>query len=131
MSTKVQSLLSSIDKGLCHIYSNRATRGFVVESAFLLNVLVQFCYLQALDLLTTLAFLTKGVREANPIIRLLVSGAGSPLGGLLAGKAIALCLAYYCWRKGRDKLLGRVNLFYAGLVIWILAAVVIRASHAG
>jgi len=96
-----------------------------------LNVIAQFSYLQVLDLLTTLAFLASGVREANPIVRFLVSGLGSPVGGLLAAKAIALCLAYYCWRKGRERLLGRVNIFYAGLVVWNLTAIVIRASLAG
>ena len=97
----------------------------------MLNVIAQFSYLQVLDLLTTLAFLASGVREANPIVRFLVSGLGSPVGGLLAAKAIALCLAYYCWRKGRERLLGRVNIFYAGLVVWNLTAIVIRASLAG
>ncbi len=53
----------------------------------MLNMLAQFLYLQVLDLLTTLVFLAVGIREANPVIRLLVSGAGSPLGGLLAAKA--------------------------------------------
>jgi hypothetical protein len=96
-----------------------------------LNVLAQFLYLQVLDLLTTLVFLAVGVREANPVIRLLVSGAGSPLGGLLAGKAIALGLAYCCWRQRRQALLGRVNFFYAGLVLWNLAAILTRASIAG
>jgi hypothetical protein len=95
------------------------------------NVIVQFSYLQVLDLMTTLVFLASGVREANPIIRFLVSGLGSPLGGLLAGKTIALCLAWYCWRKGRERLLGRVNVFYAGLVIWNLTALVIRVTLAG
>jgi hypothetical protein len=96
-----------------------------------LNVVAQFSYLQLLDVLTTLAFLGSGVREGNPVVKFLVNGVGSPLGGLLAGKAIALCLAYYCWRKGRERLLGRVNVFYAGLVVWNLTAIVIRASLAG
>ncbi len=97
----------------------------------MLNVIAQFSYLQVLDVLTTLVFLASGVREANPIVKFLVSGLGSPLGGLLAAKAIAICLAYYCWRKGRERLLGRVNFFYAGLVIWNLTALVIRATLAG
>jgi hypothetical protein len=96
-----------------------------------LNGIAQFSYLQVLDVLTTLAFLANGAQEGNPIIRFLVSSLGSPLGGLLAGKAFALCLAWYCWRKGRERLLGRVNVFYAGLVVWNLTAIVIKASIAG
>ena len=106
-------------------------RGVPWEGAIVLNVIAQFSYLQVLDVLTTLAFLSNGVGEANPIVRFLVSGAGSPLGGLLAAKAIALCLAYYCWRKGRERLLGRVNVFYAGLVVWNLTAIVISSTLAG
>jgi hypothetical protein len=93
-----------------------------------LNLLAQFFYLQVLDLLTTLAFLANGAREANPIVRLLVSGMGSPLGGLLAGKMVALGLAFYCWREGREKLLGRVNIFYAGLVVWNLVVILHSAA---
>jgi hypothetical protein len=113
------------------IYSGEATRGITGDGAFVLNLLAQFSYLQVLDVLTTLAFLSRGIGEANPIVRFLVSGVGSPLGGLLAAKAIALCLACYCWRKGRERLLGRVNVFYAGLVMWNLTAIVIRATMAG
>ena len=97
----------------------------------MLNVLAQFSYLQVLDVLTTLLFLSKGIGEANPIVRSIVNGVGSPLGGLLAVKAVVLCLAYYCWRKGRQRLLGRVNVIYAGMVVWNLMAIVTGAGLAG
>jgi hypothetical protein len=96
-----------------------------------LNLLAQFLYLQVLDLLTTLVFLAVGISEANPVIRLLAGSAGSPLGGLLVGKAIALGLACCCWRQRRRALLGRVNFFYAGLVLWNLAAILSRTAVAG
>jgi hypothetical protein len=86
------------------------------------SLLVQFAYLQLLDLLTTMAFLAIGVREANPIIRLLASSAGSPLAGLAAAKVLALGLAVYCWQRGRHRLLKGATVFYAGLVAWNLAA---------
>jgi hypothetical protein len=90
------------------------------------SLLTQFAYLQLLDLLTTLTFLASGVGEANPMVRFLVAGAGSALGGLLAAKLIACWLAFHCWRGERLRLLGRVNLFYAGLVTWNLIALLVK-----
>ena len=90
------------------------------------SLLTQFAYLQLLDLLTTLTFLASGVGEANPMVRFLVAGAGSALGGLLAAKFVALGLAFHCWRGERLRLLGRVNLFYAGLVTWNLIALLVK-----
>jgi hypothetical protein len=92
------------------------------------NLLAQFVYLQVLDVLTTLVFLAGGVREVNPVIRLLVAGAGSPLGGLLAAKLLALSLAGYCWWGDRRKLLVRVNVFYAALVTWNLVAFLVSKT---
>ena len=88
----------------------------------MLNLLLQFCYLQVLDILTTLAFLANGVREANPLVRVLLGTTLSPLGALVIVKGIALSLAYYCWRKRRERVLVRVNFFYAAVIAWNLAA---------
>jgi hypothetical protein len=90
------------------------------------SLLTQFAYLQLLDLLTTLTSLASGVGEANPMIRFLVAGAGSALGGLLAAKFVALGLALHCWRGGRLRLLGRVNLFYAALVAWNVIVLLVK-----
>jgi hypothetical protein len=92
------------------------------------SLLGQFIYLQMLDVLTTLAFLTGGLKEVNPLVCLLMSSAGSPLAGLVAAKLFAFALAGYCWRSGRQRLLGRVNLFYAALVAWNLVAFLIGAA---
>jgi hypothetical protein len=94
----------------------------------MINILAQFFYLQALDLLTALVFMTAGVAEVNPLIRLLVSKAGSPLGGLVAAKLIALLIGAYCWRRGRQQLLVRVNVFYAALVAWNLVALLVSTA---
>lgn len=94
----------------------------------MLNPLIQFAYLQVLDILTTLAFLANGVKEANPIVKAFLNLAPSPLGGLIAAKMIGIGLALYCWQKGRRRLLGRVNVFYAALVAWNLIAFLISAS---
>ena len=94
----------------------------------MLNLFAQFVYLQALDVLTSLAFMANGVREVNPIIGILTNTAGSALSGLLAAKAIALLLGWYCWRSKRQRLLSRVNLFYAGLVAWNLVAFLLSTA---
>ena len=91
------------------------------------SMLVQFAYLQLLDLLTTLAFLAIGVQEANPVIQFLASSAGSPLAGLAAAKVLALGLAVYCWRRGRHRILKSATVFYAGLVAWNLVAFLLGA----
>ncbi len=93
-----------------------------------MNLLVQFSYLQMLDLLTTMAFLLHGVREANPVVRLAIHLGSTPLGGLLALKVFAVGLAIYCVRKARLQLLARVNVFFAALVAWNLCALILATK---
>ena len=95
-----------------------------------MNPLAQFLYLQLLDLLSTLAFLSHGLEEANPLVRLVISVVRSPLGGLLAMKLLGVALAVYCWRSGRLRLLGRANLFFAALVAWNLLALLVARGVA-
>jgi hypothetical protein len=87
-----------------------------------LSLLVQFSYLQLLDILTTLLFLTSGVKEANPVVRLAMAATHSPLVGLLILKVLALAFALYCVFTARARVLKRINLFFALLVIWNLVA---------
>ena len=89
-----------------------------------LNLLVQFSYLQVLDILSTMAFLMQGVQEANPVVRLAMRLGDSPLTGLVLMKAFAIGLAIYCLRRARHRLLARVNIFFAALVAWNLVVVV-------
>ena len=91
------------------------------------NQLAQFCYLQLLDVLTTLLFLAHRGQESNPLVKLLMHSAGSPAGGLLVTKLLAFGVALYCWRRSREKLLWGVNLFYSGVVVWNLLALLL--SH--
>ena len=90
----------------------------------LTQMLVQYSYLQLLDLLTTVAFLMIGVREGNPLVRLVLALAPNPILGLAVVKAAALLLGLYCWRMGRERLLARVNLFFALVVAWNLVALI-------
>jgi hypothetical protein len=90
------------------------------------QLLLQYSYLQVLDFLTTIAFLVHGVREANPLVRLALDTT-HPIGGLLAVKVLAAALGIYCWRRGRMRLLGRINVLFAVVVAWNLAALIMAS----
>jgi len=89
-----------------------------------INALMQFSYLQLLDLLTTIAFLANGVREGNPIVALAIRNAGDPLIALAVVKVVAVVLGLYCWVSGRSRLLERANMCFAVLVAWNLIALI-------
>jgi hypothetical protein len=94
----------------------------------LLNqLLLQYAYLQVLDLLTTLAFMLHGVREGNPLVRLMMHSTANPLNGLLLVKVIAAGLGLYCWKLGRGRLLARINIAFALIVAWNLGALILAA----
>jgi hypothetical protein len=95
------------------------------------QLLLQYSYLQVLDFLTTVAFMINGVREGNPLVRLAVQYAPHPLGGLLIVKAVAVGLGLFCWVRGRERLLTRINLLFALLVAWNLAALIIATAQRG
>jgi len=94
-------------------------------SVFQSSQFLQFAYLQTLDLLSTVAFLLHGVGEANPLVRWSMSIAPSPVGGLLMVKAVGMLLAFYCVTTQRERLLSRMNFFYAGLIAWNLLCLVL------
>jgi hypothetical protein len=89
------------------------------------QLILQYSYLQVLDFLTTVAFLLHGVREANPLVRWALEYAPHPLGGLLAVKVVAIGLGLYCWKLGKLRLLGRMNVAFALLVAWNIAALIV------
>ncbi len=93
--------------------------------------LLQFSYLQVLDFLTTIAFLLQGVQEANPLVRFALNSAPNPIGALLTVKVLAIALGLFCWRKGRDRLLMRINIMFALLVAWNLVALIVATSARG
>jgi hypothetical protein len=93
------------------------------------QLLLQFSYLQVLDFLTTLAFMINGVQEGNPLVRLAVRYAPGPLSGLLAVKVVAIGLGLYCWVRGRERLLTRMNWLFAILVAWNLAALILFSAQ--
>ncbi|HML16422.1 MAG TPA: DUF5658 family protein [Bryobacteraceae bacterium] len=91
------------------------------------QLLLQYSYLQVLDFMTTIAFLLHGVREGNPLVRLAIQFSPHPLGGLLVIKLAAVALGVYCWKGGRDKLLSRINILFAVVVAWNLAALIVAS----
>jgi hypothetical protein len=80
-----------------------------------------------LDVLTTLLAMAHLGQETNPLVKLLMHSAGSPVAGLVVTKLLAVGVALYCWRRSREKLLWGVNLFYSSVVVWNL--VVLLVNH--
>ena len=93
------------------------------------HLLIQFTYLQLLDLMTTLAFLVQGVQEANPVVRFAIHAGPNPLSGLVIVKVFAVLLGVYCWRMGRTRVLSRMNLLFAFVVTWNLGALILASVH--
>jgi hypothetical protein len=94
------------------------------------QLLLQYSYLQVLDLMTTLAFLLHGIQEGNPLVRFALKFSSHPIGSLLAVKCLALGLGIYCWRCGRERLLTRINILFAIVVAWNLAALIVGGLNA-
>ena len=94
------------------------------------QLLLQYSYLQVLDLMTTLAFLLHGIQEGNPMVRFALQFSSHPIGALLAVKCLALGLGIYCWRCGRERLLTRINILFAIVVAWNLAALIAGGLNA-
>lgn len=89
------------------------------------HLIIQYGYLQLLDLLTTVAFLLQGVKEGNPIVRFAIEASPNPIWGLVAVKVLALGLGVYCWKRAKVKLLQRVNVLFAIVIAWNLLAIIV------
>jgi hypothetical protein len=89
--------------------------------------MLQYSYLQVMDFLTTIAFLMNGVQEANPIVRAALRYAPDPLMGLLFVKLVALGLGLYCWKMQKQRLLTRMNLFFAVVVAWNVTSMIVNS----
>jgi hypothetical protein len=62
-------------------------------------------------------------------VRAALHYAPNPLGGLLAVKLLAVALGFYCWRGGRERLLNRINLLFAGIVAWNMVALIVGSLN--
>lgn len=92
-----------------------------------MRLLIEFTYLQVLDILTTLAFLLQGVAEGNPVVRLALEHGPGPVETLVAMKAFAVVLAAYCILRSREGLLRGVNVFFALLVAYNLVVLILTS----
>ncbi len=92
-----------------------------------MKLLVEFTYLQMLDVLTTVAFLMQGVAEANPLVKWAMDHGPSPVIGLVMLKMAAFGLAFVCFAQARHRLLQKVNVFFAALVAWNLLALIMAS----
>jgi hypothetical protein len=86
-----------------------------------------FIVLQCLDVLTTLVFLSRGVKEGNPLVSWALSTARAPWAGLVVTKMIAAFIGQYCYRSGRMTLLRRANVGYSLVVGWNLLSIAAAA----
>jgi hypothetical protein len=93
------------------------------------GLIAQFSYLQVLDLLTTMIFLSAGLQEGNPLVKIALQSAGHPLQALLFVKVLACGIAFYCWRSGRHTVLARANWFFAGIVAWNVVALLLSVNQ--
>ena len=89
-------------------------------------LLTQFLCLQLLDIMTTLAFLERGLHEANPVVRFFMEATSSPVSALLAVKIFAIVLGIYCWRSQRPSVLTKANVFFSAVVSWNLMALALN-----
>ena len=81
-------------------------------------LLVVFLLLQALDALTTVAFLRLGVADGNPLIRRMLAAAAGQAAALIAPKLFAVALGIFAWRTGRERLLLKMDVLFALAVAW-------------
>jgi hypothetical protein len=81
-----------------------------------------FVYLQLLDFLTTMLGFRLGAGEASPLIRMLAHF--EPTFGVALSKGIALALGAVCIWSKKSHLIGWINYWYAGLVVWNLCIIV-------
>jgi hypothetical protein len=86
-----------------------------------------FIYLQLLDFLTTMVGFKLGASEVSPFIVKLIHST-SPATGVAASKVVGLGIGVLCLAMNRARLVGWINYWYAGLVVWNLC-VILRAGH--
>ena len=87
-----------------------------------------FVYLQLLDLLTTLVGFKLGASEVSPFIVKLIH-ATSPAMGVAASKVVGLGIGGLCIAMNRARLVGWINYWYAGLVVWNLCMILTAGNR--
>lgn len=80
-----------------------------------------FFFLQVLDVLTTLVGFRLGASEISPFVRVLTEL--GPASGVLLSKVVAVGLGAACVGMRKMRLIGWINYWYAGLVLWNLVMI--------
>ncbi len=92
-----------------------------------MTLLVEFIYLQVLDLLTTVCFMMYGIAEVNPVVKWVMRESPSAMTGLLLIKLFAVVLALCCIVRVRHKLLRAANVLFACVVAYNMIVLIISA----
>lgn len=87
-----------------------------------------FLYLQLLDFLTTLIGFKMGASEASPFIVKLIHST-SPAVGVAASKVVGLGIGGLCVALNRARLVGWINYWYAGLIVWNLCIILTAGNR--
>jgi len=91
-------------------------------------VIQVFVYLQILDYLTTLVGFRLGASEASPFIAKLIHSS-SPAIGVGLSKIAGIGIGGLCVATHRARLIGWINYWYAGLVVWNLCVILAAGSR--
>ncbi len=83
-----------------------------------------FVYLQLLDFLTTMVGFRLGASEESPFIAHLIHST-SPAIGVGVSKLVGLGIGAICIMTNRIRILSVANYWYAGLVVWNLAMILV------
>jgi hypothetical protein len=90
-----------------------------------------FLFLQAMDVLTTMAGLRFGAHEANPVVRHAMNL--GPVTGVLVAKILAFtAVAVFVWIRGlrQDRVLASLNYLFAAVVLWNVYTLLVVAPPA-
>jgi len=87
-----------------------------------------FLYLQVLDFFTTLIGFRLGASEASPFIMKMIH-ATNPVVGVAASKLVALAIGGICLATHRGRLIGWINYWYAGLIIWNMSIILVAEGR--
>ena len=87
-----------------------------------------FVYLQLLDFLTTMVGFKLGATELSPFIVKLIH-ATSPVWGVAASKVVGLGIGAICLAMNRARIVGWINYWYAGIVVWNLCMILQAGSR--
>jgi hypothetical protein len=91
-------------------------------------VIQVFVYLQVLDYLTTLVGFKLGAHEVSPFIARLIHSS-SPAIGVGLSKIAGIVIGGVCVATQRKRLVGWINYWYAGLVVWNLCVILAAGSR--